>query len=132
MTFNTSQVILDGFTMDDHIFTMFFSGTVADATIGKVVSLDTTTAATVKLAADNDIIYGRIYQVEDRTQEGVVTVSVETKFRKRVPFKTGEVLAIGDTAIGAGSGEVKPALAADPTDNVVLAVGSDYVIVQKN
>jgi hypothetical protein len=128
MTFNTSQVILDGFTMDDFIFTMFISGTVTQEDIGKAVSLDTAAPATVKLAADNDVVYGRIFQVEDRSQEGVTTVSVETKFRKRLP-KTGAV-TIGASVVGAGAGVVKAAAASSA--NVVLAVGTDYVIVQKN
>lgn len=132
MTFSTNQVILNGFTMDDFIFTMFFSGDLADAAIGKVVALDTATKATVKLAGDGDTIYGRIFQVEDRSQEGVITVSVETKFRKNVPLKAGEVVAIGDTVVGAGNGEVKAAAAPNHSDNVVLDVTDTYVTVQKN
>lgn len=133
MTFNTNQVVLDGFTQNDDVFTMFLTtghGLTDDELVGRAVSLDTSTAAFVKVAADDEIIYGRIFQVEDRSQEGVVTVSVETAFRKRLKKQAGTAFNIGDTAIGEGDGLVKPALAADPTDNLVLAVDTDYVIVE--
>ena len=135
MTFNTNQIILDGFTYHDDVFTMFLasgSGLTDDQLLGRAVTLDTT-EGTVKVAANDEPIYGRIFQVEDRTQEGVVTVSVETKFRKRLKKQVATSFNIGDTAIGEGSGLVKPALSADPTDNLVLAVATDgsYVIVHK-
>ena len=99
--------------------------------IGRVVSLDTSADATVKIAADGEAIYGRIFQVEDRSQEGVVTVTVETRFRKRIKKASATVMARGDTAVGAGDGLVKSAAAADPAKNVVLSVASDYVIVEQ-
>lgn len=131
MNFNVNQVVLDAFTQHDFVFTMFASGTVTTDDIGKVVSLDTTADGTVKLAAADEEIYGRIYQVEDRSQEGVTTVSVETRFRKRVKIASGEVIARGDTVIGAAAGEVKAALTANPAANIVLAVDGDYAIVEK-
>ena len=131
MTFNPYQVVLDAFTQGDFVFTMFISGSVTTADVGKAVSLDTTADGTVKLAADDDAIYGRIYQVEDRSQEGVTTVSVETRFRKRVPIASGETVNRGDTVIGAGAGEVKAAVTANPAANIVLAVDGDYAIVEK-
>lgn len=132
MTFNVNQVVLDGFTQHDDVYTMFLSagsGLTDEELLGRAVSLDTS-AAFVKVAANDEIIYGRIFQVEDRTQEGVVTVSVETKFRKRLKKQAGTTFNIGDTAIGEGDGLVKPAVAADPTDNLVLAVDTEYVIVE--
>lgn len=134
MAFNPNQVVLDGFTQHDFAFTMFLTaghGLTDDELIGRAVSLDTSAAATVKVVAADEAIYGRIFQVEDRSQEGVVTVTVETRFRKRLKKQAGTAFNIGDTAIGEGSGLVKPALAADPAKNVVLAVEADYVIVEQ-
>lgn len=135
MTFNTNQVVLDGFTYNDDVYTMFLAtghGLTDDELLGRAVTLDAT-AGTVKVAANDEIIYGRIFQVEDRSQEGVVTVAVETKFRKRLKKQVATAFSIGDTAIGEGNGLVKPAVAADPTDNLVLDVAADntYVIVHK-
>lgn len=134
MAFNPNQVVLDGFTQHDFAFTMFLaagSGLSDDDLLGRAVSLDTSATATVKVAAADEAIYGRIFQVEDRSQEGVVTVTVETRFRKRLKKQAGTAFVIGDTAIGEGAGLVKPALSADPAKNVVLAVESDYVIVEQ-
>lgn len=133
MAFNTTQVVLDGFTQHEFAFTMFASGGLTAADVGKAVSLDTTADATVKLAADGEAIYGRIFQVENRTQEGVVTVTVETRFRKRLPKATGTVIARGATIVGAGGGLVKAAGVTDTAKNVALTTGSglDYVIVEQ-
>jgi len=134
MAFNPNQVVLDGFTQHDFAFTMFLAadgGLTDDEIIGRCVSLDTSADATVKLAAADEAIYGRVFQVEDRSQEGVVTVTVETRFRKRLKKGTGTVVNRGNTVVGAGAGLVKAALAADPAKNVVLAVSGEYVIVEQ-
>ena len=124
MAFNPNQVVLDGFTQHDFAFTMFLKaghGLTDDELIGRAVTLDTTADAT----------YGRIFQVEDRSQEGVVTVTVETRFRKRLKKASATTMARGDTAVGAGDGLVKSAAAADAAKNVVLSVADEYVIVEQ-
>ena len=134
MAFNTNQVVLDGFTQPGFAFTMFLKaghGLTDDELIGRAVTLDTTADATVEVAGDGDAVYGRIFQVEDRSQEGVVTVTVETRFRKRLKKASGTTMARGDTAVGAGDGLVKSAAAADAAKNVVLSVASEYVIVEQ-
>ena len=130
MTFNVNQVILDGFTQHDFCFTMLANWEATFDDIGKAVAL-TANPGEVALAGDDANIYGRIFQVEDRSQEGLVTVTVETRFRKRLPKDSGTVMAIGDTAIGAGAGLVKSAVADNPSKNIVLAVATDYVIVEQ-
>ena len=134
MAFNPNQVVLDGFTQHDFAFTMYLAAGhgLSDADlIGRAVSLDTSADATVKVAADGEDIYGRIFQVEDRSQEDVVTVTVETRFRKRLKKAGATVMARGDTAVGAGAGLVKSAVADNGAKNIVLAVGDDYVIVEQ-
>lgn len=130
MAFNPNQVVLDGFTQHDFAFTMLISGAVTSADLGKAVTLDTTADATVKLAADGDPIYGRIFQIEDRSQEGVTTCTVETRFRKRLP-KTAAAITRGASVVGAGAGLVKAGLAS--SKNIVLFVDedADYVIVEQ-
>lgn len=134
MAFNPNQVVLDGFSQHSFSFTMFLAaghGLTDEEIIGRAVSLDTSATATVKVAAADEPIYGRIFQIEDRSQEGVVTVTVETRFRKRLKKQAATAFNIGDTAIGEGDGLVKPAVAADPAKNVVLAVEDEYVIVEQ-
>ena len=138
MAFNPNQVVLDGFTQHDFAFTMYLAaghGLTDDELYGRAVSLDTSADATVKVAADGEAVYGRIFQVEDRSQEGVVTVSVETRFRKRVKKASATVVARGDSVVGAGAGLVRAhdGGTADtvPVNNVVLSVADDYVIVEQ-
>lgn len=131
MAFNPNQVVLDGFTQHEFAFPMLISGGATSADIGKAVTLDTAAEATVKLAGDGDPIYGRLFQVEDRSQEGVTTCTVETRFRKRLP-KTAAAITKGDSVVGAGGGLVKAAAAAS-SKNIVLFVdeAADYVIVEQ-
>jgi hypothetical protein len=131
MAYSLNDIVLEAFSMEDFTFTYFITGT-PDPTdiVGKAVALDATQRGSVKLAGDGDIVFGRIYQYEDRTQQGGgLVVSVERKFRKRLP-KTGAAIAIGATVVGGGNGLVKAA-ALDLRDNVVIDVGTDYVVVEK-
>lgn len=134
MAFNPNQVVLDGFTQHDFAFTMYLAaghGLTDSDLIGRVVSLDTSADATVKVAADGENIYGRIFQVEDRSQEDVVTVTVETRFRKRLKKANATVITRGASVVGAGAGLVKAAGTADGAKNIVLAAGTDFVIVEQ-
>lgn len=129
---NVNAIVLEAFSMEDFTFTRYITGTVDASCVGKAVAIDPTAAGSVKLAADGDAVYGRIYQYEDRTQEGVKVVSVERKFIKRLP-KSGTV-NVGDHVIGAGAGAVKTATYAvtnGESRNHVLQVGTDYVVVEK-
>lgn len=126
-----NQVSLEAFSQNDFTFTRFITGVVTPADVGKAVAFDAASPASVKLAGDGDEVYGRIYQVENRTQEGVTTVTVERKFTKRLPIKAGQVVVVGGTVIGAGAGEVKPAVTPNPLNNIVLAIVGAFAIVEK-
>jgi hypothetical protein len=138
MAYSIMDIVLEAFSMEDFTFTYFITGNPSPTDIvGKAVSLDTTTRGAVKLAADGDLIVGRIYQYEDRTQQGGgKVVSVERKFRKRLP-KTAPAIAIGDMVEGAGNGLVKtlaaPTIADMREPNTVIDVNQTdgYVIVEK-
>lgn len=128
---NINAIVLEAFSFESFTFTRYITGTVDATCVGKAVAIDATAAGSVKLAGDGDAVYGRVYQYEDRTQEGIKVVSVERKFIKRLP-KTAAAIAVGDHVVGGGAGQVKTAAyAAGEPRNYVLQVGSDYVVVEK-
>lgn len=140
MPYTPNGVVTQLFSFEDFTFTMYVSGTVTAADVGKAVALDTTAANTVKLAGDADEVFGRLETFEDRTQEGIKVGAISRKLRGKLPVKTGltgfDVLAVGDTAVGAGSGEVKAlnngsAKTPDQTKNTVIEVGTGFVVVEK-
>lgn len=132
MAYVLTDIVLEAFSMEDFTFTYFITGNPSETGIvGKAVSIDTTTRGAVKLAEDGEAVFGRIYQYEDRTQQGGgKVVSVERKFRKRLP-KTAAAIAIGATVVGGGAGLVRAAATPNHLDNVVIDVGTDYVVVEK-
>ena len=98
------------------------------ADVGKAVEIDPTGEQKVKLATDDAIIIGRLEVVEDRKQEGILVGTVSLKGFNYFPVKTGltgiEAVALGDTVVGAGAGEVKGAndgtiVTNNPRDNFV-------------
>lgn len=97
--------------LEDYQETFYISGSVTQADLGKVVTLDTTAAKTVKLAGDGDAVYGRLEVLEARVQEGVTVCTVSMKFIDWVPYKNGltagDVAGLGKSIVGAGAGEVK-------------------------
>lgn len=134
-----NQIVLEGFPFGTFTFTYALSGVTATdtavaATAGLAVALDTTAAGTVKLAGDGDVIFGRIYQAENRAVLGMVVASVARKFKERVPAAPGHGITVGKRVVGAGAGLVKldtaNAGAGAPTNPIVVATGTDYVIVE--
>lgn len=139
MPYSINSPALRAFRFDDFQITYLISGTVTAADIDKAVSLDTTVAGTVKLAADGDQIMGRLDTYSDRTQEKVKTAGVSRKFIGRLPIKAGltgaNVVVIGSTVVGAGAGEVKARTVAsvatpDHSINVVTAIDGTFAIVE--
>lgn len=125
-----TRVSLRGFHFEDASLTVNLQAGITDADVGKAVSM-TTTANTFKLAADGDTIVGRLASVEDRTVEGQLVGAVEFQFANYLPIKAGQTVAVGDTVIGAGGGEVKKATTADHNKNFVAeVVGSNAVVVK--
>jgi hypothetical protein len=126
-----TKVSLRGYHFEDFILTFTLAAGITAADVGKAMSIDTSAANKVKLAADGDTIVGRLATVEDRKVEGQLVGAVALKFANVLPIKSGQVVAIGDTVIGAGAGEVKKAASADHSKNFVANVdGTDAVVVQ--
>lgn len=120
-------ISLNGMTHEKFHYPFFLATGITAADAGKAVSLDTTAANTVKLAADDDQIIGRLVVVEDRGVEGVLvgTVSLRGGFK----FETSGAVNVGDTVIGAGSGLVKAAASPNHSDNFVAEITGSYAIV---
>lgn len=102
-----TNVSLAGFHFEDFSLTFKLTAGITANDVGKAVALSTAAPNTVKLAGDGDVIIGRLATVEDRTIEGTLLGAVELKFANTLPIKTGEVVVVGDTVVGAGAGEVK-------------------------
>ena len=138
-------VTFKGLTHRDFYYPALISGTVTISDLGKAVTQDTTAANTIKLAGDGDEIIGRLEVFEDRTNtEGIVVATYSRLGGLKFPLKAAEVVVVGDSIQGAGSGEVKAlpvsqdtAAGGGDTDiahtshdrkNRVWEVGADYVI----
>jgi hypothetical protein len=137
-TYNITGVVLHGFPRGTDTFSYHLSGFAADASddtvaaaAGKAVSLDTSAAGTVKLAADGDIIFGRVYVAENRAATGGGKVaSVARQFKEKLPAAVGHTIALGDSVVGAGGGLVKKA-APNSNRTIVIEVGTDYAVVEQ-
>lgn len=139
MPYTINTVVLEGFPFGNFTFTYALSGVTASdeataAAAGKAVSLDTAASGTVKLAGDGDVIFGRVFQAENRAVSGMVVASVARKFKERLPAASGHGIVVGNRIVGAGSGLVKKDTAnsgaGSPTNPIVIAVGTDYVIAE--
>lgn len=101
-------VSLRGLFVDQFQFTFRLSAGIVAADIGKAVALVPGTANTVRLAADNDIIVGRLESVENRTVEGISVGTISLKGGLDLPKSSGVTVTVGDYLVGAGAGLVKP------------------------
>ena len=126
------------FHFEDHMFTFTLASGITVADIGKAVSVDTGAGMKVKLATDNEKIFGRLEAVEDRVQEGVLIGTVSLKFMGKLP-STGTI-NVGDSVVGsATAGTVKAATTFTATgqagtlpqynNSVTVAAASNVVYV---
>jgi hypothetical protein len=131
--FDPRAVVSYGFPFDDFIFTYNISGAVTQDNLGAALTLDTTAASTMKLAADGDEIHGRLQTYEDRSQQGAgKTGAVQRKFKEKLPAAVGHGIAVGDSVCGGAiAGNARKAVAGtDPITNLVVEVGTDFVVVE--
>lgn len=140
MAYNLGAVVSHGFSLNEFMFTYVLDSGIDEDDVGKAVSLDATKTNTVKLAADGDAIFGRLETFEDRTALGIKVGTVSRKFKQKLPVKSGltsfAAVAVGDTVVGAGDGEVKAsnsgtAKTPDPALNVVIEIGTGFAVVEK-
>jgi len=134
MVYTPANVVSYGFPIDVTIFTYLLASGVAAADVGKAVSIDTTAANRVKLAADGEQIFGRLSTYEDRDSLSIKTGAVERLFKEKLPAASGHGIVVGDAVVGAGNGLVRKAAAgAETTGNrtIVIETGATYVVVER-
>lgn len=133
MTYKATAVVAHSFSFPDFTFSMNVSGAVTAADVGKAVALDTATANTVKLAADGDVIYGRLESLETGGLDGLTVGAVSRKFRAILP--TSGNPALGVQLSGAGAGVAKatgtqPAEALKTNRVIEILTGNRAVVEQ--
>lgn len=131
-------ISLRGMTHEKFHYPFNLASGITRADIGKAVSLDTSAANTVKLAATGDKIIGQLVVVEDRSIEGILvgTVAMRGGFKFTQITSPAFPIAVGDSVIGGGSGLVRArmnaggsAKEADHADNIVVEIEADGGIV---
>lgn len=106
-----TTVDLNGFHFEDSKLTFVLNDAIVKADEGKPVTFDSANNR-VKLAVDGSSILGVLEVVEDREIEGIKVGTIALRYTKKWPIKASDTLAVGDTAVGAGSGEVRKRTAA--------------------
>jgi hypothetical protein len=131
MDYNINRVVSQYFPLDDFTFTYNLAAGTTIEHVGHALTLDPSANSQFKLAGDGDRIDGRLFQFEDRRQQGGGLVgSVERKFKAKLPVADGQAVALGDTVVGAGGGKVKAAATDDPRINTVVEVLNGFVVVE--
>lgn len=138
MAYTPNGVVSHGFPIDDVTFTYELTGqaqtdAAAASAAGKAVTQDKTKPAAVKLAGDGDILFGRVFQAENRSVQGFMTAAVQRMFKEKLPAAVGHGIALGDSVVGGAAvngqlGYVKKATEANRT--LVVEVGTDFVVVE--
>lgn len=124
-----------GYLTDWSNRTVNLAAGITAADVGKAVTIDATAPNTYKLAGDGDVIRGQLQVVESRTNEGTLLGTVKLFLAGvKLPVKSGDTLAAGDYAIGAGSGEIREYVAGDgtagkPKIHYVTEVSGGYATV---
>jgi hypothetical protein len=127
------KVTLRGFHWEYSSLTFNLAAGITAADVGKAVSLNGVVPNSVKLAADGDNIVGYLSTYEDRTVEGIKVGAVELQFANLLPIAASAqaTLAVGNSVVGAGNGEVKAAATHNPRNNFVAEIiGTKAVVVQ--
>jgi len=127
------KVTLRGFHWEYSSLTFNLAAGITAADAGKAVSLNGVVPNSVKLAADGDKIVGYLSTVENRVVEGILVGAVELQFANILPILPAAVatLAVGNSVVGAGGGQIKAATAHNPRDNFVAEIiGNNAVVVQ--
>lgn len=126
-----NKVSLRGFHFEDFSLTVKLAAGIVAADVGKALAVDGSNPNQLRLAGDGDAVIARLATVENRAVEGQLIGAAEFRFANVLPIKAGEVVAAGDTAVGAGNGEIKSAAVADYNANWVAEVVGNLAVVVK-
>ena len=131
MDYSINAVVSQYFPLDDFTFTYNLAAGSTIDHVGRAMTLDPSAANQFKPSGDGDAIHGRLFSFEDRRQQGAGLVgAVERKFKAKLPVADGQVVALGDSVVGAGEGFVKAAAADEPQLNTVIEVMTGFVTVE--
>jgi hypothetical protein len=112
-----SQVIGAGVTLEgagiDDAYTFNLAAGATEANEGEPVCLDPSANNQAKLGVDGAPVLGMLLRVENRIAEGVLVGSVITEGGIRFKVLPADPLAVGDTAVCAGSGEIRKLVTGD-------------------
>lgn len=126
-------VSLKGLYIEGFLYTFLAEASITEADEGKAVALDTSAANTVKLAADDEVIIGRIERFEDRSIEGVKVATVVLEGGHSFPIDSGlaaiDVPDVGEYLHGAPTaGTVKGSATASRWLCVEVADDDSYAV----
>lgn len=123
-------VSLRGIPVEDFDFTWNLNSAVTAADVGKAMSIDTSAASTLKLAADGDAIIGWLVSYENRVQEGVKVGTASLKGCTSLTY-SGTAPAVGGQVQGAGAGVAKVLTGSNARyPNVVVSVNTTATTVE--
>lgn len=134
MPYTPNAVVAYSFSLPDFTFTMNVSGTVTAADVGKAVALDPATPNTVKLAGDDDVIFGRLETLETGGLDGLTVGGISRKYRAILP--TTGAIAIGDMLSGSATDGVAKAMTVQPAEHlksnrVIEILTGDRAVVEQ-
>lgn len=118
----TAGVSLRSIPNEEFHYTFLLASGITEASIGLAVSLDTGAANTVKLAGNGEVVIGRLETYEDRTVEGIKVGTVSMKGALVLPWSgtLSPAFVVGSRIVGAGSGFIRPLVAADVASLAVV------------
>lgn len=128
-------VSLENYEFEDSHLTFNLASGITAADVGKAVALDTSAPNQVKLAVDNDIIFGMLYLVENRVQEGILVGTIAQRFAKRLTLAAAQTPLVGSKLVGsatAGLPKVKATPAGWEKTTVVEVINNATVIAIHN
>jgi hypothetical protein len=119
-------VTLLGLNKADDGVTYNLATAVTQLHLGWAMSVDTTAGATLKVAADGEVVFAPLETFEDRRVEGIKVGAVKQKGWFKFPY-TG-TLTVGSSVVANGLGGVKTVAAANNSRVVQLLPGNFAVV----
>lgn len=134
MPYTPNAVVSHSFSFPEFTFTMNVSGAVTLADVGKAVALDATAPNTVKLAGDNDHIFGRLETFESGGLDGLKVGAISRKFRAVLP--TSGAVTVGQELVGSATAGVAKAAGTQPAEGaksnrVIEVLTGNRAVVEK-
>lgn len=130
MVYTPANVVSYGFPIDATIFTYLLAAGMTAADVGKAVTLDTTAANRVRLAAAGEPIFGRLETYEDRDSLSIKTGAVSRQFKEKLPAPAGHGIAVGASVTGGAIPGNVAGAAAGTNRTIVVETGATYVVVE--